>query len=61
MLVGDGPTPNCSKHNTSAEIQEHQLNAILRFSLPSLSPESPLPSQASPALAGLEMTLLWVT
>lgn len=38
MLVGDGPTPNCSKHNTSAEIQEHQLNAILRFSLPSLSP-----------------------
>lgn len=35
MLVGSGPTPNCSKHNTSVDIQEHQCHPqLLTVSLP---------------------------
>lgn len=60
MLVAGGPTPSCSKHNTWADIQEHQLSATLRFPLPPLPPgiASPQPGLPSPRL---EMTLLWVT
>lgn len=61
MLVGGGPTPNCSKPNTLADIQEHRLSAILRFLVPpSLPPGITFPQPGLPSLS-LEMTLLWVT
>lgn len=59
ILVGSGPTSDCSKHNTSVDIQEHQFSAKLTSHCLSLS-QHPL-LQPDLHSHGLEMILIWVT